>query len=91
MTDPIEIALEIREKISELPEAKEYLRLKEIIDKDEEIQQLQKSIIELQNSDKKQEGKELQKKLNEMPIIINFQTVKEQLAETLRSIADIFK
>ena len=57
MTDPIEIALEIREKISELPEAKEYLRLKEIIDKDEEIQQLQKSIIELQNSDKKQEGK----------------------------------
>ena len=91
MTDPIEIALEIREKISELPEAKEYLRLKEIIDKDEEIQQLQKSIIELQNSDKKQEATELLNKLNSMPIVANFQIVKEQLADSLKLISNILK
>lgn len=91
MTDPIEIALEIRDKISELPEAKEYLRLKCIIDNDGEIQRLQKEIVVLQNSDKKAEAKELLDKLNSMPIIINFQIVKEQLAETLRLVSNVLK
>lgn len=91
MTDPIEIALEIRDKISELPEAKEYLRLKGIIDNDGEIQRLQKEIVVLQNSDKKAEAKELLDKLNSMPIIINFQIVKEQLAETLRLVSNVLK
>lgn len=91
MNDPVEIALEIRDKISELPETKEYLRLKEIIDNDEEIQTLQKEIISLQNADKKEEAKELSNKLNSMPIIIDFQIVKEQLADTLRLVSDILK
>ena len=91
MNDPVEIALEIRDKISELPETKEYLRLKEIIDNDEEIQALQKEIISLQNADKKDEAKELFNKLNSMPIIIDFQIVKEQLADTLRLVSDILK
>lgn len=91
MNDPVEIALEIRDKIFELPEAKEYLRLKEIIDNDEEIQTLQKEIISLQNADKKEEANNLLSKLNSMPIVINFQFVKEQLADSLKLIANILK
>lgn len=91
MNDPIELAIEISNKIYELPEAKEYLRLKGIIDKNEEIQDLQKEIISLQNLGKQEEAKVLMGRLDSMPIIMNFKYVQEQLAETLRIVSDILK
>ena len=91
MNKSLEIATEIKDKISELPEAKEYVRLKEIIDNDEEIQNLQKEIIRLTNSGKKEEADKVLGRLNSLPIIANFHIVKEQLAETLKTISNILK
>ena len=91
MDKGIELATEISEKIAELPEAKEYLRLKKIIDEDEEIKALQKEIISLQNKGEKAKADELLKKLNSMPIVINFQEIRGQLADTLKVISNILE
>ena len=88
MDKGIELATEISEKIAELPEAKEYLRLKKIIDEDEEIKALQKEIISLQNKGEKAKADELLKKLNSIPIVINFQEIRGQLADTLSKVYD---
>ena len=91
MDKGIELATEISEKIAKLPEAKEYLRLKKIIDEDEEIKALQKEIISLQNKGEKAKADELFKKLNSMPIVINFQEIRGQLADTLKVISNILE
>ncbi len=91
MDKGIELATEISEKIAELPEAKEYLRLKKIIDEDEEIKALQKEIISFQNKGEKAKADELLKKLNSMPIVINFQEIRGQLADTLKVISNILE
>lgn len=91
MDNGIELAKEINEKIADLPEAKEYLRLKEIIEADEEINKLQKEIVSLRSEGKNKEATELTNKLNAMPIIVNFEAVREQLADTLKVISNILK
>ena len=67
------------------------MRLKAIIDADVEIQELQKQVVDLTDSGNKVEADALLGRLNNLPIIINFQIVKEQLADTLRVISDILK
>ena len=91
MDNGIELAKEISEKIAELPEAKEYLRLKKIIDEDEEINKLQKEIVSFRSKGKNQEATELTNKLNSLPIIVNFEAVRAQLADTLKVISNILK
>ena len=91
MDNGIELAKEISEKIAELPEAKEYLRLKKIIDEDEEINKLQQEIVSFRSEGKNQEATELTKKLNSLPIIVNFEAVRAQLADTLKVISNILK
>lgn len=91
MDSGIELAKEISEKIAELPEAKEYLRLKKIIDEDEEINKLQKEIVSLRSEGKNEEATELTTKLNSLPIIVNFEAVRAQLADTLKVISNILK
>ena len=91
MDKGLELAQEINEKISELPEAKEYLRLKKIIEEDEEIKSLQKQIVSLQNSGNKEEADKLLDQLNSMPIVINFEEIRSQLADTLKVISNILE
>ncbi len=91
MDNGIELAKEISEKIAELPEAKEYLRLKKIIDEDEEINKLQKEIVSLRSEGKNEEATKLTNKLNSLPIIVNFGAVRAQLADTLKVISNILK
>lgn len=87
----IEIANEIGDKVLELLEAKEYLRLKNLVDKNEEIQVLQKAIIEKQNKGENEEADNLLSRLNSIPLIINFKLVQEELANSLRQISEILK
>lgn len=91
MDNPIELAEKIKDKIYDLPEAKEYLRLKKIIDEDEEINKLQKEIVLLRSDGKAEEANALTKRLNAMPIIVNFEAVRAQLADTLKVISNIVK
>ena len=91
MDNPIELAEQIKDKIYDLPEANEYLRLKKIIDEDEEINKLQKEIVVLRSNGKAEEANALTNKLNAMPIILNFEAVRAQLADTLKVISNILK
>lgn len=91
MDNVIELAKGISKKIFDLPEAIEYLKLKGIVEKDEDIQSLQKAIIEAYNSDRKEEAEKLLSRLNEIPIVSNFNQAKEELANTLKIISDILK
>ena len=84
MDKGIELAKEISEKISELPEAQEYLKLKKIIEEDEEIQSLQ-------NKGEKAKADELLKKLNSIPVVVNFEQIRGQLADTLKVISNILE
>ena len=91
MDNPIELAEQIKDKIYDLPETKEYLRLKKIIDEDEEINKLQKEIVLLRSNGKAEEANALTNKLNAMPIIVNFEAIRAQLADTLKVISNILK
>ena len=91
MDNLLDLAKEIQEKILDLPEAKEYLRLKKIIDEDEEIQSLKKEIVSFQKNGEKEKADELLKKLNAMPIVINFEEIRGQLADTLKVISNILE
>jgi len=91
MDKVIDLAKEISNQIYELPEAKEYLKLKKLIDEDEEIQQLQKDIIKLQNAGDEKVAEELLSRLNSIPLVINYKSVREELASSLKIVSDILK
>lgn len=98
MTD-FELALkEVEEKLYEEPIIKEYFRLKEIIDNDKELQELdkemrlyQKRMCEFENDDKIyfKEKKQYEKRLKEIesnPIYINFTEVKNEVNTLLKEV-----
>lgn len=98
MTD-FELALkEVEEKLYEEPIIKEYFRLKEIIDNDKELQELdkemrlhQKRMCEFENDDKIyfKEKKQYEKCLKEIesnPIYINFTEVKNDVNTLLKEV-----
>ena len=91
MDNSLEIAKEIRDKINSLPEAQEYIKLKNIIDNDAEIKALQEEMISQKKQGKIDEASRISSKINSLPVYQNFQFVKEQLADTLKIVADILK
>lgn len=97
----IEILLkEVKESLHNNETVKEYFRLKEIIEHDEEIKQLEKDIrhhqkkmCEYQNNDElyfkeKAIYEELSNKLESNPVYVNFNEVKSEINTLLIDIRD---
>lgn len=85
----IELAKEIRNEINELPEIKEYLKLKTLLENDKELAELRGNIARLASEHKEEERKNLIEIYNSHPIVNNYNLAKEEAYKTLSEIKNV--
>ena len=92
MNDPIiEKAKEARKALEELPEVKEYLKLKELLEKDESLKEMRTNIARLRAEGKIQERDNLLKIYNSHPLVNNFYLAKEEVEAILKSVQSLLQ
>ena len=91
MNKVIEKTIELKEEILSRTEVKEYLRLKEILKNNEELQGLRQEIARLTDENKLEERDNLLTVYNAHPLIVNYTLAKEEVAALLNTIKDIIK
>ena len=91
MDEIIKKAKELKEDINNLPEMKEYLRLKELLEKDEELKQMRLDIARLKLENKEEERKNLINIYNSHPLVNNFYLAQEEIKSILGSIKNILE
>ena len=85
----IEEAKSLRSDIDSLPEIQEYYRLKELMEKDEELSRLRKEIARLAKEGKTEERKNLLEIYNSHPLVNNYNIAMEEAKSILRAVKDI--
>ncbi len=85
----IEEVKSLRNDIDSLPEIQEYYRLRELMEKDEELSRLRKEIARLANEGKTEERKNLLAIYNSHPLVNNYNIAMEEAKSILRAIKDI--
>lgn len=85
----IEEAKSLRSDVDSLPEIQEYYRLKELMEKDEELSRLRKEIARLASEGKTEERKNLLAIYNSHPLVNNYNIAMEEAKSILRTIKDI--
>ena len=85
----IEEAKSLRSDVDSLPEIQEYYRLKELMEKDEELSRLRKEIARLASEGKTEERKNLLAIYNSHPLVNNYNIAMEEAKSILRAIKDI--
>lgn len=85
----LEEAKELRKDIDLLPEIKEYYRLKELLENDEELRVMRGEIARLTSEGKNSERKNLLEIYNNHPLVNNYNLAKEEEQSILLTIKDI--
>jgi cell fate (sporulation/competence/biofilm development) regulator YmcA (YheA/YmcA/DUF963 family) len=85
----IEEVKSLRNDIDSLPEIQEYYRLRELMEKDEELSRLRKEIARLTSEGKTEERKNLLAIYNSHPLVNNYNIAMEEAKSILRAIKDI--
>jgi len=83
----LEKAKELKKEINDIPEVKEYLRLKELVENNEELNEIRLKMKNL--SRKSQEYLELEKAYLSHPLMVNYLYVKEEMIKVLGNIKEI--
>lgn len=91
MDKVLELTKELKEEINKLPEMQEYLRLKELLENDNELADMRKEIARLANQGKIQERDNLLKIYNSHPLVSNYYTAKEEIEKILNTIKTIIQ
>ena len=91
MDEVIKKANELHEAIQETPEVKEYLKLKELIESNDELKELRLNIARLANENKLTERDNLIKIYNSHPLVANYETAKENVRSLLLTIKQIIE
>ena len=91
MSDVIELAKELKQEIDNLPEMKEYLRLKNLLENDKELASMRREIARLQNEGKTKEKENLLAIYNSHPLVNNYYLAKEEIKSILTTISQIIK
>lgn len=91
MDKVIEKAKELSNEILNTPEVKEYLRLKELFEKDKELAELRINIASLTNEGKLEERDNLLKIYNSHPLVANYETAKEAVRSLLETVKQIIQ
>ena len=93
--------LKTKESLFSLPQVKEYLRVRDLVNKDQEIASLRQNVIKYRKEMKdnfgnddayflaKQKLEETEKKLNSHPLIVNFENLKEEILDLLNEVKTI--
>ena len=85
----IESAKELSTSIKELPEVQEYLKLKNLFEKDENLAQMRRDIAYLESEGKLEEKKNLLEVYNSHPLVSNYYSAKEEVRNILETIKEI--
>ncbi len=91
MDDLLLTAKEIREDIDNLPEVKEYYRLKELFEKDICLKQMRENIARLKAEGKEEERNNLLNAYNSHPLVNNYYLAKEEVEQILLVIKNIIQ
>ncbi len=84
-------AKELRKDIDNLPEIKEYYRLKILYENDEELRKMRKEIARLSSLHKEEEKKNLLNIYNNHPLVNNYEAAKEEAQKILLTIKNIIE
>lgn len=84
-------AKELRKDIDNLPEIKEYYRLKILYENDEELRKMRKEIARLSSLYKEEEKKNLLNIYNNHPLVNNYEAAKEEAQKILLTIKNIIE
>lgn len=87
MNKEIEIAKELKKEIDSLPLFQEYKRIRELVDKSDEIKELKVEIAKSVND--KEKHKELLNRYNSHPLIVNLNELEIEVRDYLKEITDI--
>ena len=91
MDEVIEVSKKLKESLLELPEIKEYLKLKDLYEKDESLKQMRRDIARLKNEGKEEERNNLLSIYNNHPLVNNYNLAKEEVKAILQTIRDIIQ
>jgi len=89
MNDAIELAKELKEEILKDPLIVEYFRIKRLVESNEEINALKRDIALAKAHHEDEFHKELLAKYNSHPLVVNYNTLKEEVNEYLSEISKI--
>ncbi len=87
----IKQAQELREEIDNLPEIKEYYRLKNLIENDEGLRKMREAIARESLSENLKAHNALLQEYNSHPLVANYEAAKREAKEILRTIQNILK
>lgn len=91
MDDVIELSKKLKTEIDNLPEMKEYLKLKKLIENDDELAKMRLDIARLANEKKYEERDNLLQIYNSHPLVNNFYLAEEEIKSLLQSIKNIIE
>ena len=89
MDKVLEKAKELRVSIEETSEYQEYLKNKELLEKNEDVIELKHNIANLRAKGKLEEAKNLEKLYNAHPLVNNYEASKDALYQLLKTIKSI--
>ena len=87
----IEKAKEVRSSFEELPEVKEYLKLKELLENDQTLKQMRLDIARLKAENKLEERDNLLKVYHSHPLVNNFYLAKEEVEAILKNVQSMLQ
>ena len=88
--DKLESALEnLKIELDKSEIVQEYLRLKQIVENDENLKAMRSDIARLASEGKTAEHDALLEIYNSHPVVVNYQQTKEEITSLLREIKDI--
>ena len=91
MDEIIALTKELRENIDNLPEMKEYRKLKELLENNVELKNMRSDIARLTNEGKLTERDNLLQVYNSHPLVNNFYLAKEEIKTILQTIKNIIQ
>lgn len=89
MNEAIKLAKELKEEILKEPLIVEYFRIKHLVESNEEINSLKRDIALAKAHQEDKLHKELLVKYNSHPLVVNYNTLKEEVNEYLSEISKI--
>ena len=91
MDKVIETAKALKSELDNLPLFQEYKRIKLEIETSSEIKELKKQIVRAKNENRLDDHKRLLEEYNSHPLIVNFESLQEEVRDYLKEITEILK
>lgn len=89
MSKIIDDAKTLKKELDNTPLIQEYMQIRDIFQKNEEILQLKKEIVRAKNENRIEDHKRLKKEYDNHPLVMNYLSLQEEVRALLKQICDI--